>query len=180
MTSPDIGSTYLGFASICASIGAGLDIKSRRIPNNLTLSTFVLGVALHVALNGGRGLLSSLAGALICGTIFLVFYLAGGMGAGDVKLIAAVGAAVGLPHVTYLLVFTSLSGGAMAMAMAVMHGRLKETLFNVGALTAHHARQGFTPHQELNVTNKTTLRLPYGVAIACGTLLTFYIQITQG
>src|ERR1700712_3249894 len=107
MTPVDASPAYLTLASICSALGAAFDVKSRRIPNVLTLATFILGVALHLDLNGGRGLLSSLAGALVCGLIFLAFYLAGGMGAGDVKLMAAVGACAGLSHVTYLLVFTS-------------------------------------------------------------------------
>jgi prepilin peptidase CpaA len=176
----DASPAYLTFASICSAIGAAFDVKSRRIPNLLTLPTFGLGLMLHLVLNGGRGLLSSFAGAFVCGIIFLIFYLAGGMGAGDVKLMAAVGACAGLSHVINLLVLTSLVGGAMAIFIALVHGRLKQTLHNVGTLASHHVHHGFEAHDELNVTNQETLRLPYGVAIALGCLLTLYIQNSQG
>lgn len=71
---------------------------------------------------------------LLCGVIFLIFYLSGGMGAGDVKLIAAVGCIAGLSNSVYLLVLTALAGGVMGIGMALMRGRLRETLFNVAAL----------------------------------------------
>src|ERR1700728_2080017 len=98
-------------ASVCALVGAAFDVKSRRIPNKLTGPALLFGLALHLTLNGWHGLLNCLAAGLICGAVFLVFYLAGGMGAGDVKLITAVGCIAGLSCVPYLLVLTSLAGG---------------------------------------------------------------------
>ena len=167
---------YPVVASVCSLIGATTDVKSRRIPNVLTGPAFLLGLSLHFALDGWHGLWTSFLAGLICGAVFLVFYLAGGMGAGDVKLIAAVGCIAGLPYIAYLLVLTALCGGAMAVALALMRGRLKETLFNVGALAGHHSKKGLQPHPELNVLNASTLRLPYGLAIAAGCSLTLYLQ----
>lgn len=167
---------YPVVASVCAMIGAATDIKNRKIPNLLTGPAFLLGLVLHLSLDGWHGLWTAFVAGLICGTIFLVFYLAGGMGAGDVKLITAVGCICGLPNISYLLVMTVLTGGAMAVVLAVMRGRLKETLSNVGALASHHAQQGLTPHPEHNVRNSSTLRLPYGLAIAAGCTITIYLQ----
>jgi prepilin peptidase CpaA len=167
---------YLAIASLCAMVAAGFDIKSRRIPNLLTGPALLAGLLLHLGIDGWHGLLTSFAAAMICGGIFLVFYLAGGMGAGDVKLIAAVGAIAGLPSTPYLLVLTSLAGGVLGIGLALMRGRLKQTLFNVGALAAHHVQEGFTPHPELNVRNDGALRLPYGLAIAVGCTVTFCLQ----
>ena len=98
------------------------------------------------------------------------------MGAGDVKLIAAVGCIAGLSHIGYVLVLTALAGGVMALGLAAMRGRLKETLLNVGAIASHHGHAGLTPHPELNVLNSNTLRLPYALAIAAGSILTLYVQ----
>ena len=142
----------------------------------LTGPAFLLGLTLHLTIDGWHGLWTSFLAGLICGVVFLVFYLAGGMGAGDVKLIAAVGCIAGLPNIAYLLVLTALCGGAMAVVLAMIRGRLKETLFNVGALAGHHSRKGLQPHPELNVLNASTLRLPYGLAIAAGCSLTLYLQ----
>ncbi len=170
---------YPAAAMLCAFIGAGFDLRSRRIPNFVTGPAILLGLLLHGALDGWQGLLSALGSGLICGIIFVLFYLAGGMGAGDVKLIAAVGCLAGLSHAAYLLVLTSLAGGVMALALAFARGRLKETLSNVLALTSHHSQAGLTPHPEINVLNTKTLRLPYGVAIAAGSSLTFCLLGTQ-
>jgi prepilin peptidase CpaA len=106
-----------------------------------------------------------------------VFYIAGGMGAGDVKLMMAVGCLAGLSHVPYLLVLTALSGGAMAVVVALYRGRLQQTLMNVGEIAAHHGQAGLQPHPDLNLGNVQTIRLPYALAIAGGSLLTLYFQI---
>jgi prepilin peptidase CpaA len=163
-------------ASVVALIGAAFDVKSRRIPNKLTGPALLFGMALHLTLGGWHSLLSCIAAGLICGAVFLVFYLAGGMGAGDVKLIAAVGCLAGLTNTAYLLVLTALAGGVMAIGLALVRGRLKETLMNVGALASHHKSAGLTAHPELNVRNASTLRLPYGLAIAAGCTITLYLQ----
>jgi len=140
------------------------------------MPAFLFGLALHLALGGWGQLFTALAAGVICGLVFLLFYLAGGMGAGDVKLIMAVGCIAGLSHVAYLLVLTALSGGAMAIVLAVARGRLQQTLTNVGALASHHGHEGLQPHPEINLSNSETLRLPYALAIAGGSLLTLYFQ----
>jgi prepilin peptidase CpaA len=89
---------------------------------------------------------------------------------------AAVGCIAGLPHVAYLLVLTALSGGVMAICLALARGRLQQTVMNVGVLASHHTQQGLQPHPDLNVTNPQGLRLPYALAIAGGSILTFYFQ----
>src|ERR1035438_539967 len=91
--------TYPATAAACSLVGSVFDVKSRRIPNFVTFPSILLGLAMHLALGGWRQLLFSLAAGLICGTAFLVFYIAGGMGAGDVKLMTAVGCIAGMPHV---------------------------------------------------------------------------------
>jgi prepilin peptidase CpaA len=171
---------YLAAASCCAIFAAGFDIRSRRIPNRLTGPAVLLGLLLHLGIDGWRGVLTSLAAALLCGSVFLIFYIAGGMGAGDVKLIAAVSCLAGLPNTPYLLVLTSLAGGVMAIALALYRGQLRQTLFNVSHLASHHVQSGLKPHPELNVRSMSTLRLPYGLAIALGSVITFYLQQVQG
>src|ERR1035437_3818442 len=158
--------TYPAAATACALVGSVFDVKSRRIPNFVTMPAFLFSLALHLALGGWRQLLSSLAAGLICAAVFLVFYIAGGMGAGDVKLILAVGCIAGLSHVAYLLVLTALSGGVMALVLALACGRLQQTIMNVGELATHHSHEGLQPHPDLNLGNAAALRLPYALAIA--------------
>jgi prepilin peptidase CpaA len=176
MTSFQPEFAYLAAASACALAGSVTDVKSRRIPNYITFPSILLGLAMHLAIGGWKQLLLSIAAGLICGIAFLLFYIAGGMGAGDVKLMTAVGCIAGLPHVAYLLVLTALAGGVMALGLAFARGRLQQTLSNVGAIATHHTQEGFAPHPDINLSNATTLRLPYALAIASGTLLTLYFQ----
>ena len=166
-------------ASLCALVAAGFDLKSRRIPNFITGPAMLAGLLLHTFYDGWLGLVSSLAAGILCGFIFLIFYLVGGMGAGDVKLITAVGCLAGLSNSASVLIITALAGGVMGVCFAILRGQLKSTLFNVAKLATHHKSQGLTPHPEINVRNTSALRLPYGLAIAAGSCITFYLQGIQ-
>ena len=149
-------------------MGAACDVRTRRIPNRLTGTSIVLGLGLHLWLQGWMGLATAALAGAIGGGVFLVFYLGGGMGAGDVKLMAAVAVLAGLSHVGEILVATTLLGGVLAVGYALSQGRLKAVLTNVVRLILHHGKTGLTPHPELNLSNPLTLRLPYGIAIASG------------
>lgn len=170
---------YPAAASVCAVIGSVFDVKSRRVPNLLTGPSVLFGLLLHLSLGGWREMLVAGGAGLICGLVFLVFYLAGGMGAGDVKLITAVGCICGPHYVLGLLAFTAIAGGVMAAGFAIVRGRLKQTFHNVIELVAHHRAAGLTPHPDINVLNVSTLRLPYALAITAGCALTFCLQGAQ-
>lgn len=170
---------YPAASLLCASIGAVYDVRSRRVPNFVTLPAIAFGLLLHFTLGGWRQLGSAASAGLICGLIFLVFHVAGGMGAGDVKLITAAGCIAGLPLIGHLLILTSLAGGVMAIGFALYRRQLRETIMNVGALAIHHKTAGLTPHPEFNVSNARTLRLPYALAIAAGSALSLCLLIVQ-
>ena len=170
---------YPAAASMCAFVGSIYDVKSRRVPNLLTGPAVLLGLLLHLSVGGWREMMISAVAGLICGSVFLIFYLAGGMGAGDVKLITAVGCLCGLHYIAAVLAFTAIAGGVMAFGLALARGRLKETILNVAALVLHHKSEGLTPHPEINVLNASTLRLPYALAITAGCALTFCLQGAQ-
>jgi prepilin peptidase CpaA len=169
--------TYPAIATAIAVVGSVTDVKSRRVPNVITIPAFLLGLLLHLVFGGWREMLSSLAAGMICGLVFLVFYLAGGMGAGDVKLIMAVGCMAGMPHIAYILMLTAIAGGVMAVGLALVRGRLQSTVMNVIELVSHHRQHGLQPHPDLNISNVQTLRLPYALAIAGGCILTLYFQV---
>jgi prepilin peptidase CpaA len=164
---------------LCATLSAVYDVRCRRIPNFITLPAMVFGLVLHGALGGWRQSATAAAGGLICGLIFFVFYLAGGMGAGDVKLITAAGCIAGLPLIGHLLVWTALAGGMMAVGLALCRRRLVTTLRNMCVLVVHHRAMGLTPHAEFNVGNDHGLRLPYALAITAGSALTLGLLVME-
>lgn len=170
---------YSTAACALCVVGAGFDIRDRRIPNLLTLPGILAGLLLHLFTAGWHGLGSSAAAGLIAFVIFLLFWLAGGMGAGDVKLMAAVACMTGMTHVVWLLLCTALAGGVMAIVLALWRGQLRETILNVGAIAVHHRYEGLKPHPELNVGNARTLRLPYAVSIAAGAAIVLAMTVVQ-
>jgi len=152
-----------------AIVGAIKDVRRQRIPNWLTYSGLIAALVVRLGLGGWTELRGGLAGMLFAGGIFLLLFLLGGMGGGDVKLIAAVGAWVGLAQVGILLIMSAIAGGLLAVGYALVHKRMLESLRNVVELVRHHLTEGLAPHPTLNVQQAGTLRLPYGLAIAIGT-----------
>jgi prepilin peptidase CpaA len=104
------------------------DFRTRQIPNEITVPGAVLGFALYVWHSGVQGAWTSLEGALLGLGIFIVFFLVGGMGAGDVKLFAAVGSLVGPQALLLVFVFTGVLGGIVAGAVAIWRGHLRANL----------------------------------------------------
>lgn len=148
------------------------DLATRRIPNWITLPGALAGIALQAWYGGTYGAMRSLATAALGLAIFLILYLLGGMGAGDVKLFAAVGAFLAPNSLPLVFIFTGLLGGAAAIALAIARGRLVEILRR----TAHIvAGLGLLRWQEVRQASRLdapdALRLPYGAVIAGGTLL---------
>ena len=150
--------------------GAFHDARSRRIPNQLTLPAIIAGFGARAALGGWLGLESAVWGALLAGGIFFLLFVIGGMGGGDVKLMAAVGAWAGVAQVTPILLASALAGGLLAIFYMVAYGTIFRTLRNTIVLAQHHLTSGLRPHPELNVQESGTTRVPFGVAIAAGTL----------
>jgi len=100
------------------------------------------------------------------------------MGAGDVKLMAAVGALVGWERWFGIFFVTALIGGLMALILVLARGRLKKTLFNVSFILSEmkSGRPAYLANEELDVNNKKSLGLPHGAVIAVSTV--FYLAIS--
>ena len=162
---------------VVAGFGSVTDVATRRIPNRLTYSAMLLAIVGRTALQGWHGLGSALAGGLIGGGAFLIFFLLHAMGAGDVKLITAVGCFVGPVPAVEIVLASAIAGGILAIVFALWQGRLRAVFANVVELIKFHAVAGAEAHPTLNLSNPQAARLPYGVAIAAGVLysvLAFY------
>lgn len=149
------------------------DLRSRRIPNWLTLPFLILGIAASGFEKGWSGLEFSFLGVLAASLVMGVFCWLGGMGMGDLKLCAAVGAWVGLNQMLLILVMTGLAGGVIALCWALAGGFLGQTLRGTAGLVAGFARRGIRPHETLVLDNALARRMPYAPAIAIGTIFSF-------
>lgn len=157
-------------AATCAIIGAAYDMRSSRIPNWLTYGGLGLALTLRGIVGSWRAVGQGLAGMLIGGGIFFLFFLVRGMGAGDVKLMSAVSTWVGFHDALALVASTAIAGGILALIYMAFYGKFLRTIRNVGTLVWFHVKSGVRPHPELNLQGTRAIRIPYGVAIAIGTI----------
>lgn len=151
---------------------AWADRRSGRIPNRLVLTGALAGLACQMLATGTSGAAAALGGLALGIALLLPFYLIGAMGAGDVKLMGMVGVFLGPSGVLSAAVLTFFAGGVLAIVVALRSGTLGRALANVrtmlfGSLVAASA----TRRVEIVSPVASAGRLPYGVAIAAGTLL---------
>jgi prepilin peptidase CpaA len=158
------------------AIAAVIDFRTRRIPNWLTLSAVLLGLVFQGVTHGLPGLLAALLGVLVGAGLFFIPFALGGMGPGDVKLMAAVGAFLGPKGALWAVLMTGVAGGVLVLVWALVHGRLGRTLQRTGSLVGaavdprRRAAQGGMPTLEKNAN----WSIPYGVAIAVGVALSLW------
>lgn len=144
------------------------DLRSYRIPNWLTVPAMACGLLIHTLINWTGGLVVSLEGLGLGFGLFLIFYLMGGMGAGDVKLMAVVGSFLGPRGVLYAALLTGLLGGLYAVAAMASCWGLRATARQAIAMLT---TLSFSQEGTLSVTKQASLRLRYALAISLGTLL---------
>jgi prepilin peptidase CpaA len=150
------------------------DLRSRRIPNWLVLPFLLSGIVVSGALHGWSGVGHSLAGVGLGGLLFGVLSWMGGMGMGDVKLVAAIGAWIGPDQLLVALVVTGVAGGVIAICWAAAGGFLGELFHGAGDLILGFGKRGLRPHPELILDNPLTRKMPYAPAIAIGTIFSFF------
>lgn len=173
---------HLTLASLLLLAGAAAwwDLRARRIPNALTLTGLLAALLLRVPLGMGAVGLGLLGAGLAFG-LSLVFFLAGGMGGGDVKLLAAVGAFLGPQRLWMALLAMALAGGVMAAWVILRRGAVTETAANLHTLAATFGRKTFTGWKggegeaALTLDTPGALTVPYGVAIAVGAVAGWFL-----
>jgi prepilin peptidase CpaA len=150
---------------------AAWDLKTRRIPNYLTIGGALAGLVFQFASQGFPGLLDGLAGLGLGFTLFLTLYLLGGMGAGDVKAIAALGAWLGLWGTITLLVYTGICGGVIILIMLFWQGRLWAGIKEGWNFLLNWLLCRTFDAKPSPPASREKITMPYGAAMALGMIV---------
>ena len=167
--------TIVGYALLVplAVLITYYDARYRRIPNAFVLATLAAGLAVNTVSGGWQGAWSSAGGCLLAFVLMFMLHVFGAMGAGDVKLFAAIGSVVGAPLVVPTFLTVVLTGGVLALVTMVRGGIVKETLWRVVQIFV-----GLLPGWEMPrfaVPAERRHTIPYGVAITFGSLISLAI-----
>jgi prepilin peptidase CpaA len=149
-----------------------MDVRYRRIPNKLVLVTLTAGISLNLIFRGWHGLASSLEGLALGFLMMFLLHALGTMGAGDVKLFAAVGSIVGISSVLQTLLMVTLIGGVLAVAKMIYARRVGRTMWGV-----LHFFYGLLPGQTVprfEVPADGSNTLPYAIPICLGALVSVF------
>ena len=156
-----------GIAFAAVAVASVIDWRSRRIPNLLTFP--LAGVALlgNCVAGGFHGLLTAVVGLAVGLVFFLLLMSLGAMGPGDVKLMAGLGALLGVVHVFWIGLFTAVMGGVLAILYGIGKGSLPRMAHRTWMLVRHIVVTGHLPKaEELGATREDYM--PYALAIALG------------
>jgi prepilin peptidase CpaA len=152
------------------------DLRTRRIPNVLTFGAAIAGLAFHAVVGGWYGAALSAGGWVLGASLFFPMFALRGMGAGDVKLLAAVGAWLGPALVFWVALITSIAGGILGLLVALIHGYAGTALRNILALIGYWRAVGVRPLNELTLDHARGPRLAYAVPVAIGTMVTLWLK----
>lgn len=159
-----------------AAVACAIDVRQRRIPNWLTAGAAVSGL-LYQALAGDlAGLGLGVAGWLVGVAIFFLPFALRGLGAGDIKLLGALGAWLGPYDIIWLSLYTGVAGGVLALIVALAKGYLRRAVRNIWLLLMHLRVEGVRPLPEMTIHHGTGPKLAYGVAIFAGAMVTVWTR----
>ncbi len=166
------------FLSSILIAAAANDLRCQKIPNLLIYPAMGIALGYHFMMNGLDGLIFSAAGLALGIAVLILPYLMGGMGAGDAKLMGAVGAILGAKGVFVAFLFTAIAGGIYAFILLVFNRRYFKGFFARQATTlkTFMLTRQFIPiptHE-----NKKKPKLCYGIAIAVGTLVSVFLEFS--
>ena len=145
------------------------DVRYRRIPNPFVIATLISGLTINFAIGGLHGGLNSIGGCVLAFILMFILHVFGAMGAGDVKLFAAVGSVLGAQLVLPTFVVVVLTGGLLALISVVRSGVFTTTMHRVLQILV-----GLLPGWQMpkfSVPADRRLTIPYGVAITIGAII---------
>jgi prepilin peptidase CpaA len=168
------------FLSVVVISAAVIDMRIQKIPNLLTCPAMAVALVYYLAVHGWDGLLFSAGGLMVGTAVFFVVYLMGWMGAGDAKLVGAVGAAVGIKGVIVASLLTAVIGGVYAVLLLLIRRRYCAGMIARWAATlkTFFLTAQFIPIPAPAGEDEQRPRLCYAIAIALGTIL--YVLLEMG
>lgn len=155
----------LAGAVLLSLVAGWTDLRSRRIPNWLTVPGLVIGIAANTVLSGRSGLKTSLLGAAVGLALLLPFVLLRSLGAGDWKLAGSLGAFAGPRILMGLLLYSVFVAGVMAVALVIYKRHVRQTISNIGHILISLVTFQL-PGSRVSLDNPDSLKVPYGVALA--------------
>ena len=154
------------FILLVLAIALVFDVRAMRIPNWLTFPAIATGIFMSTVASGKSGLLSSASGLLLGIALFAIPVAWWGRGAGDLKLLAAIGALGGPGFALWTALLTGVAGGLLAIA--VLHSRQMLGVVLAGMTAGSVSRE--VPFATSNI------KIPYGVAIAAGAVMALLLR----
>jgi prepilin peptidase CpaA len=163
---------------VACGIGCVTDLKARRLPNALTLPLWITGLVFSAAMGGVAGLAGAFAASIILAIPYVILFVGAGGGAGDAKMMAALGAWLGLSHGLYALVVIALLGGVLGIVWSVCDGSAgvllaKLRTMTLGMVGFAHGRLTAGECLAFMPPAGGSARIPYGLAICIGSLAAF-------
>ena len=164
---------YAGIG-VTAALSCLWDVRERRIPNALTFGSAAAALAVHALGGGGAAAATAVAGWTVGLLLFVPWFAAGGMGAGDVKLLAAFGAWLGPLEILWAALFAMAAGGVVALAAAILRGQARRTLTDTWLLAMAlrlGAGEGHARH-----ARERSGGIAYALPVAAGVGLTLWLR----
>jgi prepilin peptidase CpaA len=159
-----------------AVVASVVDVKYRRVPNVLTFSVALAGFVAAFAVGGPWRLASSVAGWVVGAALLFPFFALRGIGAGDVKLLAATGAWLGPVDVAWAAFFMAISGAVIALVAAAASGYMRTAYDNVWGLLMFWRIAGVKPMPSLTLEGAAGPRLPYAIPIGIGSVVALWLR----
>ena len=167
--------------SVAILIATVTDIKCFKIYNSLTYPLLILGFVYHGFVNGFVGVVFSLLGGMFGAGVLLILFLLGGIGGGDVKLLAAIGAWLGLPVTFLLFCVAAMSAGIYAVVLTVVHKRYVQIWMSLrllgrrAMLVGRHLGADEPVEEVVQREDRRKHLIPFGAMLGVGLLVLLLI-----
>ena len=159
-------------------IASWIDFADRKVPNVVNLTLLLLGLSAQLIWRGSGGLLDGLLGMVVGFVPLVLAWLAHAMGAGDVKLMTAIGAWMGWELTLVSLLIGVLLGGVIGVIMIVSGKKTDDAIVNLWTIASKFSNRktAFSDFGSVESFGTTTQKLPYGVPLTIGTLIVLVFE----